>query len=244
MKATALEYRFRFALHAILFVLGYWAPWTTALGWTDKPLWPLAAMMLLKHGWLGFGARRAGGAGVCAGDDGAGCLVQGLGDGVCEHGDCEVGHDAWGDAAGGWAFPAHAQSAVSGDAATYAGCGDYLCRRAERCSRCRCCGCCRFGWRWRKSRFCWRNLGRRIGSIARGCRGFCRCSPPRCRLRVRVRTGCRLSLGEIYFPGVFLTLAIFGWSFNNTPIRQGLLISLGVWFVALAFVPRLKREAA
>ncbi len=50
-------------------------------------------------------------------------------------------------------------------------------------------------------------------------------------------------LGEIYFPAVFLVLAIFGWSFNAQPLRQGLIISLGVWLVVRAFLPRAARDA-
>ncbi len=44
-------------------------------------------------------------------------------------------------------------------------------------------------------------------------------------------------LGEIYFPAAFLVLAIFGWSFNAPPIRQGLLISVGVWLIVRALMP-------
>jgi protein-S-isoprenylcysteine O-methyltransferase Ste14 len=51
-------------------------------------------------------------------------------------------------------------------------------------------------------------------------------------------------LGEIYFPGVFITLAIFGQAFNPTPIHQGILISLGLWLVAIAIIPRAKPEPA
>jgi len=43
---------------------------------------------------------------------------------------------------------------------------------------------------------------------------------------------------ELYFPAAFLVLSIFGWSFNAQPIRQGLLISLGLWLIALALLPR------
>ena len=49
-------------------------------------------------------------------------------------------------------------------------------------------------------------------------------------------------LGEIYFVGAFLTLAIFGWSFDRTALRQGILISLGVALIARAFVPRTKAQ--
>jgi protein-S-isoprenylcysteine O-methyltransferase Ste14 len=45
-------------------------------------------------------------------------------------------------------------------------------------------------------------------------------------------------LSEIYFVGAFLTLAIFGWGFDRTVFRQGLLISLGVAIVVRAFVPK------
>jgi len=44
-------------------------------------------------------------------------------------------------------------------------------------------------------------------------------------------------LGELYFVGAFLTLAIFGWDFNATPLSRDLLICLGVALVARAFLP-------
>jgi protein-S-isoprenylcysteine O-methyltransferase Ste14 len=50
-------------------------------------------------------------------------------------------------------------------------------------------------------------------------------------------------LGEIYFVAVFFVLAIFGWSFNAQPLRQGLIISLGVWLVVRAFLPRAAQDA-
>jgi protein-S-isoprenylcysteine O-methyltransferase Ste14 len=49
-------------------------------------------------------------------------------------------------------------------------------------------------------------------------------------------------LGEIYFIGAFLTLAIFGWGFDRTVFRQGLLISLGVAIIARAFLPKPTQE--
>jgi hypothetical protein len=50
-------------------------------------------------------------------------------------------------------------------------------------------------------------------------------------------------LGELYFAGAFVVVAAFGWSFNAQPIRQGILISLGVWLVVRAFLPRAKAAA-
>jgi protein-S-isoprenylcysteine O-methyltransferase Ste14 len=49
-------------------------------------------------------------------------------------------------------------------------------------------------------------------------------------------------MGEIYFPGAFVTLAIYGWQFNPTPIRQGILISLGLWLIMIALIPKAKVE--
>ncbi len=43
---------------------------------------------------------------------------------------------------------------------------------------------------------------------------------------------------ESYMIGVVLTLAGFGWDFNAQPLVRGLLISLGVWLVLQAFLPR------
>jgi hypothetical protein len=48
---------------------------------------------------------------------------------------------------------------------------------------------------------------------------------------------------ELYFPAAFIVLAIFGWSFNAQPIRQGLLISLGVWLIVRALLPRPIKDA-
>jgi protein-S-isoprenylcysteine O-methyltransferase Ste14 len=48
-------------------------------------------------------------------------------------------------------------------------------------------------------------------------------------------------IGELYFTGVFLTFAIFGWSFNALPMKQGVLISLGLWLVVRAFLPQTKK---
>ncbi|SEG17652.1 Protein-S-isoprenylcysteine O-methyltransferase Ste14 [Bryocella elongata] len=44
-------------------------------------------------------------------------------------------------------------------------------------------------------------------------------------------------LGELYFVGAFLTLAIFGWDFNASPLRRDLLICLGLAIVVRAFLP-------
>jgi protein-S-isoprenylcysteine O-methyltransferase Ste14 len=51
-------------------------------------------------------------------------------------------------------------------------------------------------------------------------------------------------LGEFYFVAVVVVLGIWGWQFNAQPILRGVLISLGVWLVIYAFLPRAKAEPA
>jgi protein-S-isoprenylcysteine O-methyltransferase Ste14 len=50
-------------------------------------------------------------------------------------------------------------------------------------------------------------------------------------------------LGETYFVAVFVVLAIFGWSFNAQPLRQGLIVSVGLTLVMRAFLPRARQDA-
>lgn len=50
-------------------------------------------------------------------------------------------------------------------------------------------------------------------------------------------------LGEFYFVAVALMLAVLGWRFNSMELIRGVLISLGTWLVILAFLPRVKTQA-
>jgi protein-S-isoprenylcysteine O-methyltransferase Ste14 len=45
-------------------------------------------------------------------------------------------------------------------------------------------------------------------------------------------------LGEFYFLGALITFCIFSWNFNVRPLQQGLLISLGIALVIRAFLPK------
>ncbi len=57
MKATRFEYRFRYALHTILYVLGFFAPWNYALHLDHgKTIWEYLAIVFFQHGWLRFEA--------------------------------------------------------------------------------------------------------------------------------------------------------------------------------------------
>ncbi|MEO6924124.1 MAG: isoprenylcysteine carboxylmethyltransferase family protein [Bryocella sp.] len=48
-------------------------------------------------------------------------------------------------------------------------------------------------------------------------------------------------LGEFYFVGVFVVIAIFGWGFDPQPMIRGVIISLGAWLFIRALLPQTKK---
>jgi|UPI00047ECC60 protein-S-isoprenylcysteine O-methyltransferase Ste14 len=56
MKATAFEFRFRFLIHTVLYVLGFVMPWNKWLHLDTVRTWQWLASMLTRAGWLGFSA--------------------------------------------------------------------------------------------------------------------------------------------------------------------------------------------
>ena len=60
MKASALEFRLRFLVHGVIFVLGFTAPWNYLLNqgagsaefWSGKAIWLPAALDIERAGWL------------------------------------------------------------------------------------------------------------------------------------------------------------------------------------------------
>jgi protein-S-isoprenylcysteine O-methyltransferase Ste14 len=56
MKATALEFRFRYLIHALLFGLGFITPWNKWLHLDTVRTWQWLASWPSRAGWLGFSA--------------------------------------------------------------------------------------------------------------------------------------------------------------------------------------------
>src|ERR1700735_4050564 len=56
MKATALEFRFRFLIHAVIFLLGFTAPWNNWLHLDSIRTWQFLAAWPARSGWIGFSA--------------------------------------------------------------------------------------------------------------------------------------------------------------------------------------------
>jgi protein-S-isoprenylcysteine O-methyltransferase Ste14 len=56
MKATAFEFRFRYLIHAVLYVLGFVTPWNKWLHLDTVRIWQWLASWPSRAGWLSFNA--------------------------------------------------------------------------------------------------------------------------------------------------------------------------------------------
>ncbi len=56
MRASKWEYRLRYPLHMLVFVLGLWPFWEPGLGLIAKSTWLEASAAMGRQGWLNFGA--------------------------------------------------------------------------------------------------------------------------------------------------------------------------------------------
>ncbi len=242
MRATALEYRLRYVLTGILLILGLWPFWEPWLGLTDKSTWLTLSAIFARQGWLSFqGATlallvvgivitalaawfRLWGA-AFAGDRHV-RLPQGqeptlLADGPYRRtrNPLDLGlllHTA------GIALlmpPAGAVFAVAGVWIL-----QVRLAFAEESSM-----EARFGQPYRDY-------------MARTPRFLPAPRPQVPAAGARAHWGQAL-LSEIYFVGVLVTLLGFGWSFNATPLLQGILISVGIAIVVQALLPRTTQPA-
>ncbi len=55
MRATRWEYKLRFLLHGLIYLVGFW-PWEPYLGLTPRSTWLILSAWLARQGWLGFQA--------------------------------------------------------------------------------------------------------------------------------------------------------------------------------------------
>jgi protein-S-isoprenylcysteine O-methyltransferase Ste14 len=243
MKATALEYRFRFAIHAILFGLAVYPPWLliAGLGWTSKSTWLVVSTFVGRQDWLPFTTTSYVLLGIILVCTGLGAWLRVWGSAYVGASVVQSGamHGRTMLADGPYRHtrnPLYLGTLLhtiglamlmppSGTVFLIATIWIFQFRLALAEEPFL---AARFGpayaeYRARVPRFL-PMLGAQV---------------PAAGARPHWLMGL---LGEIYFPGVFVTLAVYGWDFNPTPIRQGILISLGLWLVAIALIPRAKVE--
>jgi protein-S-isoprenylcysteine O-methyltransferase Ste14 len=54
MKASVFEFRFRFLIHGLIYMIGFLAPWNMVLHFDTIRTWQLFAAVVSRMGWVGF----------------------------------------------------------------------------------------------------------------------------------------------------------------------------------------------
>lgn len=248
MRATGFEYRFRFALHAVIYILGFTAPWlfVPALadvpGFSTKSTWLVASSMLSREGWLTFSAATVVLLVLAL-------LFTALGAFLRIWGSAYVGssvvkspamHGAAMLADGPFrrtrnplylgtllhTFGIAILMPPSGALFTIALIWIFQVRLALA-----------------EEPFLTARFGQPYLDYKAAVPRFLPALTPLVPAAGARPHWLQSLLGEIYFPAVFLVLAIFGWSFNAQPIRQGLLISVGLWLIVRALLPNASHDA-
>jgi len=239
-KASSFEYRFRFILHAIIYVLGFWSPWLywgNVLNLTDKSTWLVLSSDLARTGWLGFGESTIAvlvlaliltGLGAWLRTWGTAYVSTGIVQSRTMHGNTMLADGPYRRTRNplylgtllhtiGISILMPPSGAIFAVALLWA----LQIRLALA-----------------EEPFLTAQFGQPyLDYIARVPR-FIPALTPRVPAAGATPHWVQAVLGELYFICAFLVLAIFGWSFNAHPMQQGILISLGVWLVVRAFLPR------
>lgn len=237
MKATALEFRFRYLLHVVIYVLGFTAPWDQWLHLDTIRTWQLLAAWPSRAGWLGFSAATVT------------VLMLGV---VCAF--VAAALRTWGSAYLG-ASVVH-DSTMNGDRVVAAGpyrrvrnplyLGTFIQTLAlallmppsGAVFAIVLIGLLQLRLIGAEESF----LAAKLGDAYRAyCSRVPRLLPaltPRVAASPARPAWGTAFLGELYMWGVFLSFAVLGWRYNALLITQGVLVSLGISIVARAFIPK------
>ncbi len=239
MKASALEFRFRYLIHTIVYVLGFTTPWNIWLHLDTVRTWQWLAAWLSRMGWLSFNAATItvlvlGTLFALAGASLRTWAAAYLGSGVVQdsamHGDRMV-------AAGPYRYmrnPLYLGTFIH----TFA-----LALLMQPTGALFCIvviGIVQLRLMFAEESFLAAKLGEPY-------REYCAEVPriiPSLRPQVSassVQPAWGLGfLGELYMWGVVVSFLLFGWRYNSFLIMQGVVVSLGLSLVARAFVPKPK----
>ena len=237
MGASSFEYRFRYLLHGIIYVLGFWPFWEPWLGLTTKSTWLLLSADLARAGWLGF--------------QGATSLLLVLAIVFAALG---AGLRVWGSAYVGASIvnsPAmHGQTMLAdgpyrrsrnplylgtllhtiGIALLMPPAGAVFTIAAIWILQVR--------LALAEEPFLLRRFGQPYRDYVARVPRFLPAPKPLVPGAGQRPHWLQALLGESYVIGVVITLAAFGWDFNAMPLLKGILISLGVSLVFRALMPR------
>jgi len=237
MGATRFEYRFRFILHAVIYILCFWSPWTQWLGLRDISAWVWIAQQLSEHGWLKFFAATDSILVLALVFTGLGAWFR-----------------FWGSAYVGSSVVAsrdmHSQRMLADGPyrrtrnPLYLGTllhtiGISILMPVSGAALC-------IVLIWvlqvrlalAEEPFLAQRFGEPYITYKNTVPRFLPSPTPLVPPAGQQPHWLQSLAGELYFVAVFFILAILGWGFNSRPIMRGILISLGVWFIARAFLPK------
>lgn len=243
MRATSLEYRLRFAAHAVIFMLGFWAPWCSALGWTRTTTWLVAASSLFKAGWLGFSAAT---------------------NVVLITATVLVALGAWFRVWGASYVGASVVQSRSMHGEALLADGPYRRTRnplylgtilhtiglAILMPPSGALFCVALIWLFQvrlalaEEPFLLSKFGDAYSVYRARVPRFLPAPTPQVPAAGVPARWLQGAIGEIYVVGVLITYLAFGWSFNATTLTRGVLISLGAWIIVKALLPRPEAAAA
>lgn len=244
MRATTFEYRFRFVLHGILFALGFWAPWRNALPFDHfHSLWELTATRLAEHGLLSFEASfvavlifaivflllaailRVWGAAYV----GASVVKSGS-----MHGEAMLADGPYRRTRN----PLYLGTLLHtiGLALLMPPSGAVFCIALMWVLQ--------FRLALAEEPFLAARFGQPYLDYKARVPPFLPSLTPLVPAAGQNPRWLQALLGEFYFAAVPIVMLIWGWQFNGLLIKRGILISLGIWLIIYAFLPRVRATAS
>lgn len=243
MGASKLEYRLRYLLHGLIYVLGLWPFWESWLGLTTKSTWLTVSAEMARQGWLGFQGATVLLLVLAIGFTGLGAWLRVwgaayVGAGIVNspemHGQTLLADGPYRRSRNPLYFGTLLHTV--GIALLMPPAGAVFAIAAIWILQIRLALAeepfltARFGQ-------VYRDYMERVPRFLPSPKAMVPAGGQRAQWLQAV-------LGESYVVGVVITLAAFGWDFNAFPLLKGILISLGVSLVLRAFMPRAKPEPA
>jgi protein-S-isoprenylcysteine O-methyltransferase Ste14 len=238
MKATALEFRFRFLIHLVIYVLGFTTPWDSWLHLdTGRTAWLMLASWPARNRWLNFDTATiailiigilCALAAACLRTWGSAYLGTAIVKDASMHGDQVV-------AAGPYRYlrnPLYQGTFLNALALALLmpPSGAIFCIILIGIFELRLIAA--------EEAFLAAKLGEPYLAYTKQVPRLIPALTPRVPPSPATPDWATAFLGEIYMWGAFLSFAIAGWRYNAFLIIRGILISLGISLVARAFLPK------
>jgi protein-S-isoprenylcysteine O-methyltransferase Ste14 len=239
MGATKFEYRFRWILHAVIIMLGFWAPWCEPLGWTRLSTWLVLSSWLSRTGWLSFVAATNAVLIVAI-------VLVALGAWLRVWGASYVGASVVNSRS------MHGEAMLADGPyrrtrnPLYLGTLLHIIGLAILMPPSGAIFCVALIWLLQvrlalaEEPFLTQRFGEAYVEYRKAVPRFVPAPTPRVPAAGKPAHWLQGFVSEIYMVGVVITYVVFGWSFNAMTMTRGVLISLGAWLVVKAFLPKPK----